>query len=147
MARSATEDTSALACAGWSAQAALSARSADAEEGWQTRVSRSVARFLIDGPCTTRRVAAALGLHPRTLQRRLREEGASFEAIKDGVRRELALSYLQRPDMTLTRVTEILGYSESSVLSRSCQRWFSASPRKLRDRIQAAQWVYSARPL
>ena len=65
--------------------------------------------------------------------RRLREEGESFEAIKDSVRRDVALRYLQQPDVSLVRVTEILGYSETSVLSRSCLRWFCASPRELRN--------------
>lgn len=97
-----------------------------------TRVRSIIARLLPEGNCTHDRVAAALGLHPRTLQRRLREEGESFETIKDSVRRDVALRYLQQPDMTLVRLTHILGYSETSVLSRSCHRWFSASPRQLR---------------
>jgi AraC-like DNA-binding protein len=49
------------------------------------------------------------------------------------VRRDVALHYLQQPEVPLVRVTEMLGYSETSVLSRSCLRWFSASPRRLRN--------------
>jgi AraC-like DNA-binding protein len=98
-----------------------------------TRVRIIVAHLLLEGDCTHERVASALGLHPRTLQRRLREEGGSFEAIKDNLRRDVALRYLTQPNVPLVRVTEILGYSETSVLSRSCHRWFSASPRKLRN--------------
>jgi AraC-like DNA-binding protein len=99
----------------------------------RTRVRINIARLLVEGNCTQEHVAAVLGLHPRTLQRRLREEGESFEAIKDSVRRDVALRYLQQPDVSLVRVTEILGYSETSVLSRSCLRWFCASPRELRN--------------
>jgi AraC-like DNA-binding protein len=104
-----------------------------AEVPLRTRVRINIARLLVEGDCTQEHVAAALGLHPRTLQRRLREEGESFEVIKDSVRRDVALRYLQRPDVSLVRVTEILGYSETSVLSRSCLRWFCASPRELRN--------------
>jgi AraC-like DNA-binding protein len=100
-----------------------------------TRVRTIIARFLVEGNCTHERVASALGLHPRTLQRRLREEGESFEAIKDSVRRDVALRYLRQPNIPLVRVTEILGYSETSVLSRSCHRWFAASPRQLRNEL------------
>ena len=96
------------------------------------RVRVLIPRHLVEGDCTCKRVAATLGLHPRTLQRRLREENESFEAIKDSVRRDVALRYLQQPDMSLVQVTELLGYSETSVLSRSCLRWFAASPRRLR---------------
>jgi AraC-like DNA-binding protein len=99
------------------------------------RVRILIARLLVDGDCSNERVAAALGLHPRTLQRRLKDEGQSFETIRDGVRRDVALRYLRRPEVSLVKVTEILGYSETSVLSRSCHRWFSASPRKLRSAL------------
>lgn len=97
-----------------------------------SRVRILIARLLVEGNCTHEHVAATIGMHPRTLQRRLRGEGESFEAIKDAVRRDVALRYLQQPDVSLVRVTEILGYSETSVLSRSCHRWFCASPRELR---------------
>jgi len=97
-----------------------------------TRVRATVERLLIAGSCTHVGVAAILGMHPRTLQRRLRAEGACFETIKDDVRRDVALRYLKQPAMPLIRVAELLGYSSTSVLSRSCQRWFSASPRQLR---------------
>jgi AraC-like DNA-binding protein len=96
------------------------------------RVHLIVAQLLAAGTCTHDRVAASLGLHPRTLQRRLREEGRSFETIKDQVRRDVALRHLGRSNVSLVQMTEILGYSETSVLTRSCQRWFSASPRQLR---------------
>jgi AraC-like DNA-binding protein len=97
-----------------------------------TRVRASVERLLLAGGCTYRSVASSLCIHPRTLQRRLREEGQSFEAIKDDVRRDVALRYLSQPTIPLIRVAEILGYSETSVLSRNCHRWFHASPRQLR---------------
>jgi AraC-like DNA-binding protein len=100
-----------------------------------TRVRSIIARLLVEGNCTHEKVASSLGLHPRTLQRRLREEQESFESIKDNVRRDVALRYLRQPNVSLVRVTEILGYSETSVLSRSCHRWFSASPRQLRNEL------------
>lgn len=103
-----------------------------------TRVRTIVGRLLVVGQCTNNEVASALGLHPRTLQRRLREEGACFESIRDGVRRDNALRYLGQPEMPLIRVAEMLGYSEASVLSRSCYRWFSASPRQLRHQLTRA---------
>lgn len=96
------------------------------------RVREFVRQFLGGDNCTNERVAAELCLHPRTLQRRLRQEGQSFESIKDDVRRDMALHYLQQTDLALSRVSEKLGYAEASVLSRSCDRWFSTSPLQLR---------------
>jgi AraC-like DNA-binding protein len=100
-----------------------------------TRVRAIIARLLAANECTNDQVASVLGLHPRTLQRRLREEGECFESLKDSVRRDIALRYLIQPDVPLTRVAELLGYSEASVLSRSCARWFSASPKQLRNEL------------
>ena len=37
-----------------------------------------------------------------------------------------------KPPKKMTRVAAMLGYSEPSVLTRSCHRWFGASPRKFR---------------
>lgn len=99
-----------------------------------TRVRGLILRHLGSDECTNERVASQLCMHPRTLQRRLRSEGQSFESIKDEVRREVALRYLLQGEMPLTRVAEKLGYAETSVLSRSCYRWFEASPLQLRRR-------------
>jgi AraC-like DNA-binding protein len=104
------------------------------------RVRSLIVGHLGSGRCTSEAIAGELCLHPRTLQRRLRAEGMSFEGIKDEVRREVALRYLSQSDLPLMQVAEKLGYSEASVLSRSCYRWFTASPIQLRRaaRAQAA---------
>ncbi len=90
--------------------------------------------------CTYERIAGEMCMHPRTLQRRLRAEGASFESIKDDVRRQVALRYLVQRDVPLIRVAEKLGYAEASVLSRSCLRWFEASPQEIR-RVAAQKYA------
>lgn len=101
------------------------------------RVRGLILRNIANGDCTNDRIARELRLHPRTLHRRLRAEGKSFETIKDEVRRDLALTLLQDTDTPLTRIAERLGYAETSVLSRSCMRWFAAPPRQLRARARA----------
>lgn len=98
-----------------------------------TRVRTIVERLLLDGDCNYGKVAARLDMHPRTLQRRLRTAGESFESIKDGVRRDVALRYLTQSTLPLIRVAQLLGYSDTSALSRSCDRWFSIPPRRLRE--------------
>jgi len=100
------------------------------------RIRLIVERLLLAGNCTHNDVASTLGMHPRALQRRLRAEGESFEGIKDSVRREIALRYLKQPSIPLIRVARLLGYSETSALSRSCYRWFAASPRQLRGTLR-----------
>lgn len=101
------------------------------------RVRTLITRYLDSNDCHNERIATELCMHPRTLQRRLKYEGKTFESIKDEVRRDAALRYLRQPDMPLTQIAEKLGYAEQSVLSRSCYRWFTASPRELRERAGA----------
>jgi AraC-like DNA-binding protein len=96
------------------------------------QVRAMVERLLGTGACGYVEVADALSMHPRTLQRRLREEGATFEEIKDEARRDLAERYLAHPEVPLTQVTAMLDYREQSALTRSCQRWFRTTPRSLR---------------
>jgi AraC-like DNA-binding protein len=98
----------------------------------RAQVRALVARSLSVSDCSHASVSRTLGVHPRTLRRRLRDEDTSFEDIKDDVRRDLTLRYLRETELPLTLVAEKLGYSEQSVLTRSCKRWFSASPSQLR---------------
>jgi len=73
-----------------------------------------------------------LGFHPRTMQRRLDAEGSSFEAIKDAVRREIALQYLRETTIPLAKLANMLAFPEHSALTRSCRRWFGAPPSAIR---------------
>jgi AraC-like DNA-binding protein len=99
------------------------------------QVHQAVEALLGTGICSNGDVARALSMHPRTMQRRLRAEGTSFEAIKDAARRDLAQQYLSQPDLPLTQIAGLLGYSEQSALGRSCRRWFETTPRELRARL------------
>ena len=104
-----------------------------------TQVHHAIEALLGTGTCGHRQVANALYMHPRTLQRRLREEGTTFEEIKDETRRDLAERYLSQPDVPLTQITALLDYSEQSAFGRSCRRWFHATPREFRNRLIPAR--------
>jgi AraC-like DNA-binding protein len=84
--------------------------------------------------CSNARVAAELNLHARTMHRRLNEEETSFQQIKDEVRRDLMLYYLQNTDLDVAHISERLGFAEQSVMTRTCNRWFGAAPTQLRAR-------------
>jgi AraC-like DNA-binding protein len=107
------------------------------------QVRQAVEALLGTGTCSHQEVARALYMHPRTLQRRLREEGTTFEAIKDAARQDLAQRYLSQPDVPLTQITALLGYSEQSALGRSCRRWFRTTPREVRARLSSGSSIPS----
>lgn len=99
----------------------------------RTRVRIAIEHQLGGGRCTQGDIASALGIHQRTLQRRLKEENDNFEAIKDDARRDAAVRYLRHTKLPLKTIAGLLGYSELSVLYRTCHRWFNASPSTVRD--------------
>jgi AraC-like DNA-binding protein len=79
-------------------------------------------------------VAATLAMHPRTLQRRLTQEGTSFESIRDDVRREAALRYLQDTQYPIAEIAGLVGFSEQSTFTRFCKQRIGATPSAIRER-------------
>jgi AraC-like DNA-binding protein len=78
------------------------------------------------------RVAQALGLHPRTLQRRLQAEGVRFGELLDAQRKAWAGELMVQRSLPLADIAQLLGFADQSVLTRACRRWFGATPRQLR---------------
>lgn len=105
-----------------------------------TKRVAGVARSLLRGrECTPEQTAMVLGIHPRTLQRRLQGEGTSFEKIKDDMRRETAESLLAQPRVSLSQIALMLDYADLSTFSRSCRRWFGEAPSVVRKRLVAGK--------
>jgi AraC-like DNA-binding protein len=72
--------------------------------------------------------ARALAVSPRTLQARLTQEGTSFAALADDLRRERALTLLSQPDLAVTAIAARLGFSTPSALTRAFRRWTGMAP-------------------
>jgi AraC-like DNA-binding protein len=106
------------------------------------RVREVISRYMAHQvDCGREAIAMALGLHPRTLLRRLRQEATTFEVIKDEVRRDLAFHYLAQSDITLTEIAARLHYAEPAAFSRACRKWVGTSPSKLRRSLMSRIWV------
>lgn len=98
------------------------------------RTQGALQQLLGTSPAGIAAVGRLLDLHPRTLQRRLADEGTTFAAVLDDVRRTAARQYLVGTDLPLTQVAGLLGFSEQAVLTRACRRWWGVTPRELRRR-------------
>jgi AraC-like DNA-binding protein len=96
------------------------------------QVRSALANLVRMGMADLPSVARALSQHPRTLQRRLQAEGAAFEELRDAARKTWVGQLLSQPDLSLGHIAQLLGYSDQTVLTRACQRWFGSSPRQLR---------------
>jgi AraC-like DNA-binding protein len=73
-------------------------------------------------------IAANFNSSPRTLQRKLQEEGVSFQQLADSVRKSIAMHYLQTGNYPVKEVSHILGYNELSAFTRAFKRWTGKTP-------------------
>jgi len=73
-------------------------------------------------------VASRLRITPQTLRRRLREEGASYQEIKDNIRRDAAIGYLSRPQLSIMEIAQLMGFSEPSTFHRAFKKWTGLTP-------------------
>ena len=81
-------------------------------------------------------VAELFSLHPRTLNRRLAEQGTSFKALVAEVRYDIACQLLANTALSVGQIAAILGYGEISALTRAFRRWSGMSPQAWRSRIR-----------
>ncbi len=81
-------------------------------------------------------VAAVVHLSPRTLHRRLRDEGSSFRAIKDAIRRDIALARLTKTRRPIADIAAELGYADTSAFYRAFTGWTGVSPERFRRQLQ-----------
>lgn len=79
-------------------------------------------------------VAAQLGLHPRTLTRRLKDEGTSHRELLESLRRGLAEQYVGASELNMMEVTFLLGFSNASAFNKAFKRWFGMAPLAFRER-------------
>jgi len=101
------------------------------------RARAYISQKLTEAPPRIGAVAAALGLTPRTLQRKLTDSGLSYSGLVEGVREELARRYLQDPAIDITEVAFLLGYYDQSTFHRAFRRWTGDSPGAFRQHALA----------
>ena len=78
-------------------------------------------------------IATRCGISPRTLIRRLHEDGATFQQLLDAARKQRALWMLLHTAEPVEEIAARLGYVDTSNFSRTVRRWFGATPRELRE--------------
>lgn len=93
-----------------------------------SQVKRVLRVALRTDDATIEHVAATLGVPSRTLQRRLRDAGATFQSVREDVRKELAARYLD-DGLALAEISFLLGFSEPSAFFRAYKRWTGTTPR------------------
>jgi AraC-like DNA-binding protein len=116
----------------------LRRRLADLDDRASTRerVRSALLELIPAGRTSLADAAQKLASSTRTLQRRLGEEGTSFQDILDATRKDLALHYLQRTSYSASEIAFLLGFSEPSSFFRAFHGWTGETPERVRQAEQ-----------
>jgi AraC-like DNA-binding protein len=98
-----------------------------------SKVRATLVELLPAGAGTTHGVARHLGISTRTLQRRLGDEGATFQELLADVREGLARHYLTQSSLSLTEIAFLLGYDDPNSFHRAFSRRTGRTPLGVRD--------------
>jgi AraC-like DNA-binding protein len=82
-------------------------------------------------------IADALHISSRTLQRRLQDEGSSFQKVLEEARHQLARHYLNNSVLELNEAAYLLGYVDSNSFVRAFRTWEGIPPARWREQQRA----------
>jgi len=94
----------------------------------QTRIYNYLMSNAYLGIISQEQIASNFNISTRTLQRKLKEEGVSFQELADDARKVLAINYLKSGSYPLKQISHMLGYNEVSAFSRTFKRWTGTTP-------------------
>lgn len=113
---------------------ALLAALPDPDRTIAARIRKQLVSQLAEGAPSLGEVARGLRMSERSLQRRLADEGVTFDGLLDELRHELALRYLANASTAIGEVAYLLGYSEPSAFHRAFKRWTGLTPAEARSK-------------
>lgn len=96
--------------------------------GVLVRTRQAMLESLPSGAPTKQQIARRLGMSPRSLQRMLAAEGASFKGLLAEARLSVAQSYLDEGRLAITEIAFVLGFADTSAFSRAFKRWTGTPP-------------------
>jgi AraC-like DNA-binding protein len=86
-------------------------------------------------------VSVELGISSRTLRRQLEAEDTNFQTVFDQVRHDVAKRYLQKSQLNLDTIAELIGFTESTNFRRAFKRWEGVPPAQYRRQFTRDQSI------
>lgn len=102
------------------------------ESSFRERVRACLLELLASGHYSMTYIASKLAISTRTLQRRLRQEGTTFQEVLDELREDLARHYLSATDYSSAEISFLLGYEEPNSFFRAFRAWTGQTPEIVR---------------
>jgi AraC-like DNA-binding protein len=107
------------------------------DENFVERVRLAVQQKLTGRRPTIEDVADVLHISSRTLQRRLQDEGSSFQRVLEEARHQLARHYLNNSVLELNEAAYLLGYEDGNSFVRAFRTWEGVPPARWREQQRA----------
>nr|WP_315233604.1 AraC family transcriptional regulator ligand-binding domain-containing protein [uncultured Albidiferax sp.] len=114
----------------------------DRTAGMVERVRSTLLETLPAGEVSMQAISKKLGVSTRTLQRRLQDEGTTFQQTLDALRDALAHHYLRNTAMSSAEISFLLGFEEANSFARAFQTWTGKTPQTVRSEGSALQNAY-----
>ncbi|HCW88980.1 MAG TPA: AraC family transcriptional regulator [Marinobacter sp.] len=105
----------------------------DESNTWTGRIRGLIGRDLSRPMPDFDHIATELHTSPQTLRRRLKQENTSFQEIKDLLRRDMAIYYLERPELAINDIAFRVGFTEPSTFHRAFKKWTGVTPGAWRE--------------
>jgi AraC-like DNA-binding protein len=87
----------------------------------------------LDWPKRFDALARDLKMSPRTLRRRLQEEGRTSQGVLDELRMYVAVKYLRDTALTIEDIADAVGFSDGASFRHAFHRWTQTSPQEFRN--------------
>lgn len=100
-------------------------------------VKRSIVNLVKPEFPTIELVASNMNVSVRTLQRKLKDENVTFKDLLEELRREFAMKYIKNKELTISQITYLLNYADSSGFIRSFKRWTGQTPSRYRKSLES----------
>lgn len=103
---------------------------------WERKVRDAIEEQLPEGEPSAEHIAQTLHLSLRSLQRHLADEGCRFDTLLNESRENLALLHLRDPQCSLSEISYLLGFADTSSFNRAFKRWTGMTPGQFRDGLR-----------
>ncbi len=107
------------------------------DENFVERVRIAIQQKLTGRRPTIEDIADALHVSSRTLQRRLQDQGSSFQRVLEEARHQLARHYLNNSVLELNEAAYLLGYEDGNSFVRAFRNWEGVPPSRWREQQRA----------
>lgn len=111
----------------------LLAKSPRHEGAFAGQIQQLIKENLRGGELRMEAVCRKSGTSSRTLQRKLKEEGTSYQKLLEETQREMSEVYLEKPEIAICEIAYLLGFSQPSAFHRAFRRWTGLTPKAFRQ--------------